>query len=121
MNGDQLVCPPCQSKIHRREIPSNLVFFLEVTTNSGIKPGRSSDESIMIKRKRIDAVSPIDRRVRERNENSTSSKILTNSEPLKRPKTGIFFQRDTSTVNIPQISPSNLRPKNLFRNHKFIA
>ncbi|CAF0951740.1 unnamed protein product [Rotaria sordida] len=78
MSGDQFVCPPCQG----------------VTSSSGIKPGRSSDESLMIKRKRIDAVSPIDRKVGERNGNITSSKNLTNSEPSKRPKTGIFFQRD---------------------------
>ncbi|CAF3370644.1 unnamed protein product [Rotaria sp. Silwood1] len=79
MNGDQFVCPPCQ---------------VGVTSSSGIKPGRSSDESLTIKRKRIDVVSPSDRKVGERNGNLISSKNLTNSEPSKRPKTGIFFQRD---------------------------
>lgn len=86
----------------KKNVLQNLVctFFLEETTSSGIKPGRSSDESMLIKRKRIEAVSPSDRRVRERNENFTSSKNLTHSEPSKRPKTGIFFQRDSATVNI---------------------
>ncbi|CAF2371700.1 unnamed protein product [Rotaria sp. Silwood2] len=78
MSGDQFVCPPCQG----------------VTSSSGIKPGRSSDESLTIKRKHIDFVSPSERKVGERNGNFTSSKNLTNSEPSKRPKTGIFFQRD---------------------------
>ncbi len=53
----------------------------------------------MIKRKRIEGASPNDRRVGERNENFTSSKNLTHSEPSKRPKTGIFFQRDSLAVN----------------------
>ncbi|CAF1064615.1 unnamed protein product [Adineta steineri] len=85
MNGDQFVCPPCQV----------------ITVSPGMKPGRSSDESILIKRKRIDAVSPSDRKVNERNGNLASIKHLTHSEPSKRPKTGIFFQRDSSTE--PQI------------------
>jgi len=54
----------------------------------------------MIKRKRLDVGSPSDRQVGERNENLTSSKNLTHSEPSKRPKTGIFFQRDSLTVHI---------------------
>jgi hypothetical protein len=70
----------------------NLNFYLEGTTKSAIKSGRSSDESIMIKRKHIDNASP--------SEKFTSSKTLTHSEPSKRPKTGIFFQRDSSVVNI---------------------
>jgi hypothetical protein len=64
-----------------------------------MKPGRSSDESIVIKRKRIDGTSPNDRKVGERNENLTLSKHITHSEPSKRPKTGIFFQRDPLAVN----------------------
>jgi hypothetical protein len=54
----------------------------------------------VIKRKRIDAVSPSDRKVGEKNDNLTSSKNLTQSEPSKRPKTGVFFQRDSSAVSI---------------------
>jgi hypothetical protein len=54
----------------------------------------------MIKRKRLDVGSPSDRQVGERNENLTSSKNLTHSEPSKRPKTGIFFQRDSLAVHI---------------------
>ena len=54
----------------------------------------------MTKRKRIDAVSPHNRKVGERNENVTSSKRSTHVEYPKRPKTGIFFQRDPSAVRI---------------------
>ncbi len=100
MNGDQFVCPPCQSMKVKKPSKSNFRIYLEVASSAGIKPGRSSDESVMIKRKRIDAVSPNDRRTGERNENVTLSKNLTHSEPSKRPKTGIFFQRDSSAVNI---------------------
>ncbi|CAM4927111.1 unnamed protein product [Rotaria socialis] len=85
MNGDQFVCPPCKG----------------VTSNSEVKSRRSSDESMNIKRKRLDAASPSDRKEGERNGNSIITKNLTNSEPLKRPKTGIFFQRDP--VVEPQI------------------
>lgn len=82
MNGDQFVCPPCR----------------KVT----VKPsGRSSDESVLIKRKRIDAISPSDRRIGEKNGSTSSTKNLTQSEPSKRPKTGIFFQRDSPAE--PQI------------------
>ncbi|CAF1066466.1 unnamed protein product [Adineta ricciae] len=86
MNGDQFVCPPCRGV---------------ASSNSGIKSGRSSDESLLIKRKRIDADSPSDRKVGERNGNVNAAKNLTLSEPSKRPKTGVFFQRDTTTE--PQI------------------
>jgi hypothetical protein len=54
----------------------------------------------LIKRKRLDAVSPNDRKAGERNGNIIPSKNLTHSEPSKRPKTGIFFQRDSPAVRI---------------------
>ena len=75
-------------------------MYLEVTSNSTIKSGRSSDESLVAKRKRIDVVSPSDRRAVDRHANIPSSKTLAHSEPSKRPKTNIFFQRDSATVNI---------------------
>jgi hypothetical protein len=124
MNGDQFVCPPCRSMIEVIVLiftKYDFNYYLEVTSDSGIKPGRSSDESIVIKRKRIDGVSPSDRRVGERNENVTSSKNLTHSEPSKRPKTGIFFQRDSLTVNIRISSPMYKTKFLLFRNHKSIV
>ena len=74
----------------------------------------------MIKRKRTDAASPGDRRVGNRNQNLTPSKNLTHSEPSKRPKTGIFFQRDSSStvVTPPFILPwINLS----FRNRRSIV
>lgn len=83
---------------------SHLICILEGTMNPTMKSGRSSDESIAIKRKRIDAVSPSDRRVTDRHEVLPSSKNLTHSEPSKRPKSGIFFQRDSPTVNISSSS-----------------
>ncbi len=76
-------------------------MYLEAPSDSPVKPGRTSDQSILIKRKRIDAASPNDRRVGDKTQNFPSSKNLTHSEPSKRPKTGIFFQRDSSvTVGI---------------------
>lgn len=86
MNGDQFICPPCQG------------MTKGVSSKIETKPGRLSDESAAIKRKRLDAVSPSDRKVGERNGNITTTKTLSNSEPSKRPKTGIFFQRDSSSV-----------------------
>jgi hypothetical protein len=74
----------------------------------------------MIKRKRLDGVSPSDRRVGERNENVTVSKNLTHSEPSKRPKTGIFFQREAVTVTI-FIDSLFEKKESYFRNHKFIV
>jgi hypothetical protein len=86
-----------------------------------MKPGRSSDESIVIKRKRIDGISPNDRKVGERNENLTSSKHITHSEPSKRPKTGIFFQRDPLAVNT-KLDFLLIKLNSLFfSNHKFIV
>lgn len=73
------------------------VEYVEVPVNPGEKSGRSSDESALIKRKRIDAVSPNDRRAGERNGSVPISKNLTQSEPSKRPKAGIFFQRESSS------------------------
>lgn len=116
MNNDQFVCPPCRSTSGKGEREFSILFvvYLEGTSNSPIKPARSSDESIVIKRKRIDAV--------DRRENISSSKNLTHSEPSKRPKTGIFFQRDSSTVNIHKISFHEIHVFiSSSRNHKFIA
>lgn len=48
----------------------------------------------------MDAISPSDRKVGERNGNVNTAKNLTLSEPSKRPKTGVFFQRDTAAVRI---------------------
>jgi hypothetical protein len=89
------------SRYDRLIFISKLNFlYLGVSANREIKPGRSSDESMLIKRKRIDTISPNDRKVGERNGNLPASKNLTNSEPSKRPKTGIFFQRDSPAVCI---------------------
>ena len=54
----------------------------------------------MAKRKRIDGPSPNDRRMGERNGGVTPSKTLTQFDPSKRPKTGIFFQRDSAIVRV---------------------
>jgi hypothetical protein len=63
-----------------------------------MKSGRLSDESMIIKRKRIDGVSQRDSKIVQKYDLLTSNKTLSSSEPSKRPKTGIFFHRDTHAV-----------------------
>jgi hypothetical protein len=90
------------SRYDRLIFISKLNFlYLGVSANREIKPGRSSDESMLIKRKRIDTISPNDRKVGERNGNLPASKNLTNSEPSKRPKTGFTSSmHQTSFIKI---------------------
>jgi len=79
MKGEQFVCPPCKG----------------VGPKSTVKSNRLSDDSLMMKRKHI---SPSERKTNE----NPSTKVTPQSEPSKRPKTGIFFHRD-STPTEPQI------------------
>ena len=60
----------------------------------------------MAKRKRIDGPSSNERRMGERNGGVTPSKTLTQFDPAKRPKTGIFFQRDSAIVSVRADLPS---------------
>lgn len=93
MKGDQFVCPPCQGNSQQK----------------GTKPARLSDESMMIKRKRIEGVSPSDRKMGERYNPLVASKPISHSEPSKRPKTGIFFHRDAPAVRRHPIDRSRHR------------
>ena len=98
MKGDPFICPPCQGQSFSALFKITKVIVSGTSPPKETKSGRLSDESLMIKRKRIEGGSPNERKLGGRYEHLVASKPISQSEPSKRPKTGIFFHRDAPAV-----------------------
>jgi hypothetical protein len=83
-----------------------------------MEPSRSSDKSILTKRKRSDDISPTnDRKIRE---NATLSKSISTDESTKRPKLDVPLRHNSIAVSI-NVYKEIYGDIVFFRNSKFIV